>query len=170
MSCVSDIHNQTNQRISDRNLPSNILQPYLDVRPIMTKYSHFPIIDSRLNSSVSLIQAPSFSVEQTFNPGNTKSPWIGFASNVNIESELRNQVYALQKSNKAVYIPSSSSDLYKYNFKVQQDIYNPHELLFKNEQFEHFNPNPVPEICGSGLFYNNTRCQLREIINKKNAE
>jgi hypothetical protein len=41
--CVADIHNITNMRIYDRNIPSQMLQPYIDVRPVMTKYSYFPI-------------------------------------------------------------------------------------------------------------------------------
>ena len=40
--CVSQIHNQTNTRIYDRNIPSQVLQPYLNVRPVMTKYSFLP--------------------------------------------------------------------------------------------------------------------------------
>jgi len=40
--CVSEIHKQTNNRIYDRNLPSQPLQQYIDVRPVMTKYSYFP--------------------------------------------------------------------------------------------------------------------------------
>ena len=39
VSCVSKMHEQTNTRIYDRNIPSQMLQPYLDVRPVMTKYS-----------------------------------------------------------------------------------------------------------------------------------
>ena len=52
--CVSDIHKQTNQRIYSRNIPSQMLQPYIDVRPVMTKYSYFPIVDPRKNISVPL--------------------------------------------------------------------------------------------------------------------
>jgi hypothetical protein len=105
---------------------------------------------------------PTYNVDEVFNPGNTQSPWSGFASNINTESELRNQVYALQKCSQAVYVPNSNSDLYKYRFQTKSQ-YNPHELLFRNETFESFNPNPAPELCGSGLFYNNTRCQIRDM-------
>ena len=90
--CVSKIHQQTNTRIYDRNIPSQMLQPYLDVRPVMTKYSYFPIVDPRKEISVKLQQQPTFNTQTTFNPGNTQSPWSGFASNINTESELRNQI------------------------------------------------------------------------------
>lgn len=159
---VSDIHRETNNRIYDRNIPSQMLQPYIDVRPVMTKYSYLPIVDPRKQINVPLVQMPTYNVHQVFNPGNTQSPWSGFASNINKESELRNQVYALQKCSQSVYVPSSSSDLYSYQFQTQTQP-NPHELLFRNESFESFNPNPSPAICGSGIFYNNTRCQVRDM-------
>jgi len=160
--CVSDIHNQTNNRIYDRNLPSQMLQPYLDVRPVMTKYSYFPIVEPRKQINVPLVKMPTYNVHETFNPGNTQSPWSGFASNINTESELRNQIYALQKCSQAVYVPNSSSDLYAYKFQTKTQP-NPHELLFRDETFGDFNPNPAPGLCGSGIFYNNTRCQLRDM-------
>jgi hypothetical protein len=160
--CVAYIHQQTNTRIYDRNIPSQMLQPYIDVRPVLTKYSYFPIVDPRKPINVPLQQMPTYNVHKVFNPGNTQSPWSGFASNINIESELRNQVYALQKCSQAVYVPSSNSDLYTYKFQTKtQD--NPHELLFKNENFGSFNPNPSPGVCGNSIFYNSTRCQVRDM-------
>jgi len=160
--CVAQIHEQTNGRIYDRNIPSKVLQPYVDVRPVMTKYSYFPIVDPRKKVNVPLIQLPRYNVHNVFNPGNTQSPWSGFVSNINKESELRNQVYALQKCSQSVFVPSSNSDLYKYNFKTVT-MPNPHELLFKNDSFESFNPNPDPNVIGSGIFYNNTRTQLYDL-------
>ena len=159
---VSNIHKETNKRIYDRNIPSQMLQPYLEVRPVMTKYSYFPIVDPRKEISVPMEQMPTYNVNKVFNPGNTVSPWSGLASNINLESELRNQVYALQKCSQSVYVPNSSSDLYDYKFKnVTQ--HNPHELLFQNESFSQFNPNPDAKIVGSGIFMNNTRVQVRDM-------
>ena len=160
--CVSDIHKQKNQRIYNRNIPSQMLQPYLDVRPVMTKYSYFPIVEPRKSSSIPLIQMPMYDVNKVFNPGNTTSPWSGFASNVNLESELRNQVYALQKCSQSVYVPNSNSNLYEYKFKSKKEP-NPHELLFQNNKFLQFNPNPDPSNVGSNIFMNSTRSQVREM-------
>ena len=89
--CVSKIHEQTNTRIYDRNLPSQMLQPYIDVRPVMTKYSFMPIVDPRKELNVKLQQMPTYNSSAIFNQGNTQSPWSGFASNINLESDLRNQ-------------------------------------------------------------------------------
>ena len=44
-----------------------------------------------------------------------------------------------------------------------QTKHNPHELLFKNDSFDSFNPNPSPGICGTSIFNNNTRIQVREM-------
>jgi hypothetical protein len=166
--CVSKIHEQTNTRIYDRNIPSQMLQPYLDVRPVMTKYSHFPIVDPRKELHVKLEQMPTYNSQLVFNPGNTTSPWSGFASNINLESELRNQVFALQKCDQSVYVPNSNSDLYKYSYspnKAQQS--QTHSLLFQKEHFCDFNPNPDNNIVGSGIFYNSTRSQIKELGDKK---
>ena len=160
--CVSDIHKQTNQRIYDRNIPSQILQPYIDFRPVMTKYSYFPIVDPRRPISVPLQQMPVYNVHSTFNPGNTQSPWSGFATNINTESELRNQIYALQKCSQATYVPSSNSDLYTYKFQTKTQE-NPFKLLSQDQTFGDFNPNPDPQVCGTSLFMNSTRCQVRDM-------
>lgn len=160
---ISNIHEQTNTRIYDRNIPSQMLQPYLDVRPVMTKYSYLPIVDPRKTINVPLQKMPTFNPHTTFNPGNTQSPWSGFASNINKESELRNQVYALQKCSQSVYVPQSNSDLYNYSFKTQNQGPQQHELLFQTQSFCDFNPNPEPSVVGAGIFMNSTRSQVRDL-------
>ena len=166
--CVSKIHEQTNTRIYDRNIPSQMLQPYLDVRPVMTKYSHFPIVDPRKELNVKMEQMPTYNSQMVFNPGNSKSPWSGFASNVNLESELRSQIFALQKCDQSVYVPNSNSDLYKYSYSPHNSKQSQsHSLLFQKESFCDFNPNPDVKLVGSGIFYNSTRTQVKEIGDKK---
>jgi hypothetical protein len=158
---VSNIQQSTNQRIYDRNIPSQLIQPYLDVRPVMTKYSIMPIVDPRKTNNVNMVQTPTYNIENVFNPGNTKSPWSGYASQVNKESELRNQIYALQRCSQSVYVPNSNSDLYNNNFKPQQinNELNIYSTLFNEERFDSFNPNT--ENVGNELFYNYTREQNR---------
>ncbi len=163
--CVKTIHQETNRRIYDRNIPSQMLQPYLDVRPVLTKYSYFPIVEPRKEANVQLMQMPTYNVHKVFNPGNTQSPWSGFASNINKESELRNQIYALQKCSQSVYVPNSTSDLYDYSFNSNNQ-HNPHSLLFEKETFSDFNPNPYNNIIGVGIFNNSTRTQVKDITEK----
>ena len=163
----SKIHEETNTRIYDRNIPSQVLQPYLDVRPVLTKYSYFPIVDPRKPVNIPLNQAPTYNVHKVFNPGNTQSPWSGFASNINKESELRNQIYALQKCSQSVYVPNSNSDLYTYQYQPKPE-HNPHDLLFQTEAFTSFNPNPAPEKIGTGMFFNSTRTQVKDMTVQNN--
>lgn len=166
----SDIHSATNRRIYDRNIPSKMLQPYLDVRPVMTKYSLMPIVDPRKPATVPLQQQPVYNSRDVFNPGNRSAPWSGFASAINTESELRNQIYALQKCSQSVYVPSSSSDMYQYHFQTEKgrdtNKYQPYPNLFKEEKFQTFNPNP--ENIGQGLFQNCTRQQLKDVVPNPN--
>jgi len=161
---VSTIHDETNSRIYDRNIPSKVLQPYISARPVMTKYSHLPIVDPRKKNTVPLMQAPNFNTRNTFNPGNTQSPWGGFASSVNVESELRNQIYALQKCSQSVYVPTSKSDLYEVNMVQQQSAQ--HSLLFEENHFGNFNPNPNPKFVGTAIFNNSTRWQIQDMNEK----
>ena len=157
------INYETNTRIYDRNIPSQPLQAYLDVRPVMTKYSIMPIVDPRRKIQVPVVQTPTYNTHSTFNPGNTQSPWSGF--NVNQESELRNQIYALQKCSQKEFVPSSKSDLYQWDFKSSKNIHQTHDLLFKEEKFCEFNPNS--ERLGYALFNNATRVQLNEFTNNE---
>jgi len=160
--CNSQIHEQTNKRIYDRNIPSQLLQPYLDFRPAITKYSYFPIVEPKKEIKVPMEQLPTYNPHKVFNPGNTQSPWSGFASNINKESELRNQIYALQRCSQSVYVPTSNSDLYTYNFKTKTQE-NPHQLLFETENFSSFNPNPDAATIGTGIFMNSTRSQVKDM-------
>ena len=130
-----------NIRAYSRNLPSSQLQPYLDARAVSTKYALMPIVDLRTPIQTPLTQQATFNPRNTFNPGNDFGPWSGFASNVNKESDLRGQINALQECSQAFYVPSSSSDLYKYGWRQNNSIAQPFPELFKNEHFNSFNPS-----------------------------
>lgn len=151
------------QRSYERNIPSQPLQPYLDARPVQTKYSIMPIVDPRAQINTPLIQQSTYTPETTFNPGNDFGPWSGYASNVNHESELRNQIYALQSCSQASYIPSSKSSLYESKWQNSNKPLQPFPELFKTEQFSPVNPNCHPETIGFALFNNATRQQIKDI-------
>ena len=95
-----------NTRISNRNIPSQLLEPLLSFYPKSTKYIQQPVIDSR-NIPMDKYE---FFTTQAFNPG-SRSPWQGYASAVNIENELKNMK---PKTRANIYVPNSTSDLYKY--------------------------------------------------------
>ena len=162
---ISQRQQTVNLRTYQRNIPSHNLQPYLDSRPVMTKHTLLPIIDNRTTGETTLQLQPTYSPEHMFYPGNDLAPWSGYASNINHESELRNQLFALQKSTQSVYIPSSNSDLYQYKWTNTHKQTQPFTRLFTHESFYPHNPNPKPNKIGYALFNNSTRHQNKELTN-----
>lgn len=160
---LQNLNNNTNSNIYNRNIPSENLQPNLSVRPVLSKYQTMPILSDYKKAETQINNFSKFNINETFNPGNTKSHFSGFAYNIDDESKLRNQFFALQKSDQSVYVPNSNSDMYSnpINFiNVNKDLNN--ELLFKNEQFNDFNPK-FSNLVGNNLFNNSTRVQLKNI-------
>ena len=72
----------------------------------------------------------------------------------------------MQKCSQSVYVPSSQSDLYQYSFQPKNNVQQQHSLLFEQNSFSDFNPNPDTNIVGSGVFNNSTRTQLKELGDK----
>jgi hypothetical protein len=161
---ASDRNTQINTLIYDRNIPTQIIQPYISVRPVMTKYSILPIVDPRKPNNVMLNQLPTYNLEKVFNPGNKMSPWSGYSSNINVESELKGQIFALQSCDQSVYVPKSNSDLYNYAFKPSNVSLKgqSHSLLFKEEKYDRF--NPIPDNMHLSLFNNSTRNQIQDLL------
>jgi hypothetical protein len=156
----------TYQRSYMRHIPSHQLQPYLNSRPVSTKYNIMPFVDGRKELEVPLVQQATYSQTSQFNPGNSRGPWSGYASNINHESELRNQFFALQRSSQASYIPSSKSNLYDVKWKNKETHETPFPNLFSVQEFFPFDANPNADIIGYALFNNATRQQLKDLTNK----
>jgi hypothetical protein len=159
----SEKHLLTNLRQYERNIPSQSLQPYLDSRPVMTKYSLLPIVDPRKPTSTPLIQQSTYNQHQQFNPGDS-APWSGYANNVNHESELRNQIYGLQKCPQSVYVPTSQSSLYTIQWQNNQTVDQPFPGLFRQEKPANKNVNTNSNFVGYALFNNATRQQTKNLI------
>ena len=151
-----------NYRTYQRNIPSQPLQPYLSSMPAPTKYLVMPIVDERKQSKVPVKQMPTYNVHKTFNPGNDGGPWSGFASNVNRESDLRNQIYALQSCSQATYVPASKSDLYQVHWKEQKQVQQPFPDLFRKQTFPTDYNSTQNSNIGYALFNNATRQQNKE--------
>jgi hypothetical protein len=155
---------ELNGRISDRNIPSNQLQAQYDIRPLSTKYAMMPIFDRRPIPTVSIQTMPTYNIETTFNPGNSQGPWSGFATNINDESRLRNQFFALQRgAAQSCYIPSKDSDMYETRVSANKQEKQPFPLLFEKSKFAPF--NPCPKDNGINFFENCTRQQIKQIAN-----
>ena len=158
--CNLNRANELNERISSRNVPSNPLQAQFSIRPVSTKYEILPIFDRRPLPTVPIQRQPTFNMKTTFNPGTANGPWSGFATNVNDESTLRNQFFALQKNPQAYYIPPSTSDMYQVKVDGTQ-LNQPFPDLFRQQQFQQFNPNECD--MGKNFFDNCTRQQVKEL-------
>lgn len=153
---------EINTRIYDRVIPSATLRPAYDVRPISSKYATMPILESRPTPTVAVPAYQNFSTETVFNPGNAKAPWRGWAERVNLESSLRNQFFALQRNDRAEYVPTSVSDLYQVTIDAR-DIEQPNPYLFENGASNFAPMNPNPHDLGRLTFENSTRYQLRTL-------
>jgi hypothetical protein len=155
---------ELNDRINTRYFPDSPLQPNFDPRSIPTKYSKFPIINRRKTFDEPVIPYLDYNQKINFNPGTHRAPPSGFLNNIDTETILRNQTFALQRgSEQSIYIPSSNSDLYRVtipsgSIKDQQ----PHPDLFNREVFDQ---TPHPNVHGTNIgkdrFMNHTRTQLR---------
>ena len=161
--CNPDLVEQINGRLLERNNAYGNMDVLIGERSVPTKYV-FP-----LQVAAPKCQQPVLKYDTTssFNPGDKKGPWSGFISNINDESILRNQVYALQRSPQANYIPDTNSDL--YNVTINPNTNGSHaEAIFPNL----FNGNILPpqsnesknEISNGlgNLFNNDTRQQLKD--------
>ena len=164
--------NEISERLAVRNVPSATLQPQFSSRPISSKYEMMPIFDRRAQPTIEIKRTPIYNSRTVFNPGTAQAPWAGYSTNINVESKLRNQFFALQRNEKGIYIPSTKSDL--YNVEVKGDyVEQPYPQLFEEPNLAEFNPNKYN--VGKDLFNNNTRVQYKNIdlnknINQQNSE
>jgi hypothetical protein len=153
---------ELNQRISIRNMPTSQLQPQFDIRPFSSKYAKMPIVDRHVRHQVQLQAVPTYDIETTFNPGTAQAPWSGFAANINDESRLRNQFFALQRGGgQSSYIPAQNSELYNAPIQAATSDQQPFPALFMAQTFEEF--NGCPKGLGVNFFENCTRQQIKEL-------
>jgi len=154
---------ELNQRLGQRQFADKPLQPNYDPRPVPTKYSHFPIIDRRKAAPPTpLVNYLEYSSKNIFAPiVSHNGPVDTYFQNIDFESGLRNQYFALQKgADQAVYVPESSSDLYGFSAVGRQESQTHTDLFLKQQFSQQANANVNPAI-GSDRFFNHTRQQLR---------
>lgn len=159
--CNNGRLDEINKRIENRNIPSQPLKPALSLRPQLSKYNYMPIVNDSLDAKVGFKQYVNYDTKHVFNPG-TSAPWYGFANNVNTESSLRNQFFALQDCDQATYVPGSNSSLYvNHNVTPNAPAPSQNQLLFAEPQLAPFNPNECN--LENTLWQNNTRVAVKNI-------
>ena len=116
---------ELNDRIYARNIPSNSVPPPLpvfDIRATPTKYSHFPVTNLRKRRQHDL-------QDQEEQLPTAMPRYIP----VDIENDLRNNGVLLQRGTiQNIYIPDSSSDLYKI-YVTSRSTQQPFPNLFRRE-------------------------------------
>jgi hypothetical protein len=147
-----------NKRIIDRMFPDVDLRPNFDPRPVSTKYSLFPIVDSYARTTENYKPYLDYYPEVMFNPGNAKAPVSGIINKIDMETELRNQTSLANK-----YIPPLDSDMYKVEVKSKDDnaAIKAHPLLFAPFLVSSSTNNEIHSSIGADRFHNHTRTQLR---------
>jgi hypothetical protein len=157
---------ELNDRMSTRHFPDSPLQPNFDPRSVPTKYSIFPMINRRKPMNEPVIPYLDYNQSLNFNPGTHRAPPNTFLNNIDTETILRNQTFALQRGDagQGAYIPSSHSDLYNvYVPKGSQNEQQPHPDLFNRPTFEaRQHANLQGNKIGRERFMNHTRTQLRD--------
>ena len=159
--CQQERTEELNKRILSRLNPNRLMQSQFSMRSVPTRYIRFPIIDSVNPSSEPILRVPDYSVREDFNPGNSKSPYAGYANDIDKESNMKNMFYPFQRCAQGKHIPSSESDLYQYSFPLNQNVQQPFPGLFKEEKFSQFNPNSCD--FGKNVFYNHTKQQIKNL-------
>ena len=153
---------ELNNRMAERHFPDTALEPNYNCRPVPTKYSRFPIINRRAPVREPMNQYANHNLYTNFNPGSASANVKSFQQNIDVETILRNQTFALQHgADQGVYIPTSNSDLYNVSV-VSRPSEQPYPLLFERPQFiNRTHPNLMTNNIGRDNFFNHTRTQLR---------
>jgi hypothetical protein len=163
---------ELNGRIQDRYFPLTPLPAKIDGRPVSTKFVLYP--SASIRKPPATIPAPSD--PGTYSPSSVytgpissaKGPTRFFMQNIDTETMLRNQNFAIQRGmGQDIYVPSSQSDLYKVTVDPgQTPVQQPNPLLFQQFAFDktpHRNVASQPTV-GRDMFFNNTRTQLRNTV------
>ncbi len=159
--CNMERTNELSKRMYERNIPSEPLKSEISFRPEQTKFTILGKEENyRDHNCEPRDKYANYEPNKIFNPGNGGAPWYGYASNINNESTLRNQFFALQKCDQAKYIPSTNSELYNARI-VAQPMPSPHPHICRRDDFEPFQPN----TCGIAkqLFHNHTHQQIKDL-------
>ena len=157
---------ELNERLLNRNQPDEPLPPNFDPRPTPTKYTHFPVLDQRMPTTIPIESNFNTSLEKSFAPPVMKTGAVyGFINQVDQESNLRNQYFALQRgADQSCYVPSSDSDMYHVvlpqpTTRKEEQVF---PLLFEKPAFSgDLHPNLVDRPIGMDTYHNHTRTQNR---------
>lgn len=156
-----------NGRIYSRNVPDTHLENWFSPAAQSTRFIKMPVVCGRGRASASaaapqvvpVVHAP-YNTTRDFAAVTRTAPFRGFTTKIDTESSLRNQFYAIQTSDQSVYIPSSTSDLYRVNTAVGRIEEQTHPGLFERYELK-TGERPNVSNIGMDRWFNHTRTQLR---------
>jgi hypothetical protein len=162
LSNTSNYSNYINKRILERTMQFENIEALISPRPQSTLCT-MPlqnIIPHESCKAIILNYENNYNFNSTTNSNantcNINGKWCRYVNNIDTESILKNQVYALQHAPHTKYVPDSCSDLYKSN---TVKTYN------KNaKQSNPYNLNNVPSIPNTNfsvVFNQDTRQILK---------
>lgn len=148
--------NELNERLRARDfagMPGQLAgtQPVFSSveRPLSTKYTHWsmPIKPNNYASSAAIQVISSM------------------PNRINMESELRNQYEALQRASQAVYVPSSTSNLY-FNTPTVEPMAPRQDFMKYEGSHGNWSQNRWTNKPDMLKFNNSTKTQMRQMIGK----
>ena len=126
---------ESNTRLNGRQFADSPLEPNFDIRPVPTKYALFPMVNRRKPVTEEKLSYVNYNQNANFTPAVSKGPVSGYMNGIDTETVLRNQTFGMQGGvGQDVYVPSSSSDLYKVSV-VSRPSEQPHMGLFSQNTF-----------------------------------
>ena len=147
---------ELNVRLSSRTMADHHNKPNFDMRSVPTRCVNvFPIVDARKRAKVA--------IKRTQTPEFDQGSVAGMLSNIDTESALRNQYYALQHgAPQGMYIPSSQSDLYRVSVPTtSHPVVQTHPGLFERHTYRTTGNSIIERMnVGKDLFFNATQTQL----------
>ena len=169
--CQQGRTQELSDRMYSRNMPSHQLGAAYFARPVDTYATVLPMIDCHRPATVTKAHFPVYNQQNVFNPGQA-APYNGYSRNVDVESRLHNSFDPLQKCAQGKYIPGTNSDMFCNKYLIQGhppvNMRN-HNLLFKEERFNAFNPNSCN--LGHKVFNNFMRQQIKDVdLEKKEVK
>ena len=151
--------NTMNYKILERTMQFENIEALISPRPQSTVCT-MPLDNIILNEScrsIILNYENTNSTTSDTNTCNIDGKWCKYVNNIDTESILKNQVYALQHAPHTKYVPDSSSELYKSN---TIKTYNKNAKQSTHSNINNPN-NPNIESHISTLFNQDTRQILK---------
>lgn len=142
---------ELNERLISRIYPDFMIPSLISSRPSETRQtilgnSTDPRVDMKVRD---IIHYPIQNSSIRDNFISTKGDPIWFLHNIDTETKLKNQCFALQTDcPQATYIPDSSSELYKIQLPPNSHpVQQPFPYLFHKQQFQENQRTPITPIA-----------------------